>query len=160
MTASVPRGSRGRTRSARVLIGFVVLAVLLAACTQSTGPSRYVYNWNIVVDSLIRPDKLILSGVWLTLSISVVSQFIGVVLGVLGAIGRIARLAPVRWLASTYVWFFRGTPLLVQITFIFYGLGVAGIYKWPPIEILGITVGGAIQAGIVALGVNEGAYMT
>jgi polar amino acid transport system permease protein len=160
MTVNVPHGVRGRTRSARVLIGFVVLAVLLAACTQTTGPSRYVYNWGIVVNSLIRPDKLILSGVWLTLSISIISQLIGVILGVLGALGRIARLAPVRLLSSFYVWFFRGTPLLVQITFIYFGLGVAGIYKWPDLVILGITVGGAIQAGIVALGVNEGAYMT
>ncbi|MGZ6373045.1 MAG: ABC transporter permease subunit, partial [Candidatus Limnocylindria bacterium] len=151
MTPAVPRGTRGRTRSATVLIGLVALAVLLAACTQSTGPSRYVYHWNIVVDSLIRPDKLILSGVWLTLSISIISQLIGVILGVLGAIGRIARLAPVRFISSFYVWFFRGTPLLVQITFIYFGLGVAGIYKWPDIVILGITVGGAIQAGIVAL---------
>jgi polar amino acid transport system permease protein len=143
-----------------VLVGFVALAALLAACTQSTGPSRYQYNWNIVVDSLIRPDRLILSGLWLTLSIAVISQIIGVILGVLGAIGRIARLAPVRWAAGFYVWFFRGTPLLVQITFIYFGLAVAGIYKWPDLVILGISVGGAIQAGIIALGVNEGAYMT
>jgi polar amino acid transport system permease protein len=143
-----------------VLVGFVALAAVLAACTQSTGPSRYQYNWNIVVDSLIRPDRLILSGLWLTLSIAVISQIIGVILGVLGAIGRIARLAPVRWAAGFYVWFFRGTPLLVQITFIYFGLAVAGIYKWPDLVILGISVGGAIQAGIIALGVNEGAYMT
>src|SRR6185503_5807752 len=120
-------------------------SVLLAACTKSTTPSRYQYNWNIVVDSVIRPDRLILSGLWLTLSIAVVSQIIGVVLGVLGAVGRIARLAPVRWLASFYVWFFRGTPLLVQITFIYFGLAV-GIYKWPDLVILGVSVGGAIQA--------------
>jgi polar amino acid transport system permease protein len=160
MTPAVPRGLRGRTRSAKALIGFVALVLVLAACTQSTGPSRYQYNWNIVVDSVIRPDRLILSGVWLTLSISVISQLIGVILGVLGAIGRIARLAPVRWISAFYVWFFRGTPLLVQIAFIYFGLGVAGIYRWPDLVILGITVGGAIQAGIIALGVNEGAYMT
>jgi polar amino acid transport system permease protein len=160
MTPTVPRGPRGRTRSAVVLTGFVALALVLAACTQSTGPARYPYNWNIVVDSVIRPDRLILSGLWLTLSIAVISQLIGVILGVLGAIGRIARLAPVRWAAAFYVWFFRGTPLLVQITFIYFGLAVAGIYKWPELVILGISVGGAIQAGIIALGVNEGAYMT
>lgn len=156
MTPAHPRHMRGRTRSAVMLIGFVVLAALLAAC----GRSNYQYNWNIVVDSVIRPDRLILSGVWLTLSISVVSQLIGVILGVFGAIGRIARLAPVRFLASFYVWFFRGTPLLVQITFIFFGLGVTGVYRWPDLVLLGITVPGAVQAGIVALGLNEGAYMT
>ena len=147
---------RERTRSAKWLIGFVIVVLLLAAC----GRSSYQYNWNIVVDSVIRPDGLILYGVWLTLSISVISQVIGVVLGVLGAIGRISRLAPIRGFAAFYVWFFRGTPLLVQITFIYYGLGVTGVYNWPPIHIGGVEVSGAIQAGIVALGVNEGAYMT
>jgi polar amino acid transport system permease protein len=145
-----------RTRSAAWLIGFAVIAVLLAAC----GRSSYQYNWNIVVDSVIRPDRLILSGLWLTLSISVISQVIGVILGVFGAVGRISRLAPARWASAFYVWFFRGTPLLVQITFIYYGLGVTGVYAWPEVSLLGITVTGAIQAGIVALGVNEGAYMT
>lgn len=147
---------RERTRSAKWTIGFVVVALLLAAC----GRSSYQYNWNIVVDSVIRPDGLILYGVWLTLSISVISQLIGVILGILGAVGRISRLAPIRGLAAFYVWFFRGTPLLVQITFIYYGLGVTGVYNWPPIHIGGVEVSGAIQAGIVALGVNEGAYMT
>jgi polar amino acid transport system permease protein len=156
MTRARSGRQRERTRSATRLIGFVVIALLLAAC----GRSSYQYNWNIVVDSVIRPDHLILYGLWLTLSISVVSQLVGVILGVLGAVGRISRLAPVRWFAGFYVWFFRGTPLLVQITFIYYGLGVTGVYNWPPLHLGGIEVSGAIQAGIVALGVNEGAYMT
>src|SRR4029078_2771622 len=154
MTPTVPRGPRGRTRSALLLIGFVALAVLLAACTQSSPPSRYKSNWDIVVNSIIHPDRLILNGLWLTVSISVVSQLIGVVLGVLGAVGKISRLRPVRWISSVYVWFFRGTPLLVQITFIYFGLSVAGIYKGDYIVLLGITIDGPIQAGIVALGVN------
>jgi polar amino acid transport system permease protein len=156
MTRARSGPQRERTRPATKLVGFVVIALLLAAC----GRSSYQYNWNIVVDSVIRPDGLILYGVWLTLSISVISQLIGVILGVFGAVGRISRLAPVRGLAAFYVWFFRGTPLLVQITFIYYGLGVTGVYGWPPIHIGGVEVSGAIQAGIVALGVNEGAYMT
>jgi polar amino acid transport system permease protein len=156
MTPVHPRRTRPGTRSAARLAGFVLLAVILAAC----GRSSYQYNWNIVVDSVIRPDNLIVSGVWLTLSISVVSQFIGVVLGVFGAVGRISRLYPVRWLAGFYVWFFRGTPLLVQISFLYFGLGVTGLYRFPDLVLLGITVPGKVQAGILALGVNEGAYMT
>ena len=156
MTPARMGHKRERTRSATRLIGFVVIAILLAAC----GRSSYQYNWNIVVDSVIRPDGLILYGVWLTLSISVISQLIGVVLGVFGAVGRISRLAPARWASGFYVWFFRGTPLLVQIMFIYYGLGVTGVFQWPPLNVLGITIDGKIQAGIVALGVNDGAYMT
>jgi polar amino acid transport system permease protein len=133
-----------------------VLAFVLGGCGQSS----YQYNWNILVDSVIRPDNLIISGIWLTLSISVVSQLIGVVLGVFGALGKMSKVAPIRWLANIYVWFFRGTPLLVQITFLFFGLGVTGIYKFPEINLLGVAIPGAVQAGVLALGVNEGAYMS
>jgi len=156
VTSVIARTLRNRTRSAARPAGFIVIALLLAGC----GRSSYQYHWNIVVDSVFRPDGLILYGVWLTLSISVISQLIGVILGVVGAVGRISRVTPMRWAASIYVWFFRGTPLLVQITFIYFGLGVTRIYGWPAITIGGISISGAIQAGIVALGVNEGAYMT
>ena len=147
---------RSRTRLAARLAGFVILAVVLAGCAKS----NYNYRWEILFDSVFRPDRLILNGVWLTLSISIVSQLIGVILGIFGAIGRLARVLPIRWLAGFYVWFFRGTPLLVQITFMFYGLGVTHIYGWPLLTLGPITIPGAVQAGIVALGVNEGAYMT
>lgn len=148
--------TRRKARLAAWPAGLLVISLLLTGCAKST----YPYNWNIVVDSVFRPGPLILTGVWLTLSISVTSQLIGVLLGVIGAVGKISRLAPMRWIASTYVWLFRGTPLLVQITFIFYGLGVTGVYRWPDLNLLGFVVPGAVQAGIVALSVNEGAYMT
>jgi polar amino acid transport system permease protein len=78
---------------------------------------------------------------------------------VFGALGRLSAILPVRWLANFYVWFFRGTPLLVQIALIYFGLGVTGIYSWDRHPLFGI-IPGAWQAGTVALAVNEGAYMT
>jgi len=147
----------GGPRPTVVLAG--ALAVLLVAGCGS-GPSTYQYHWPYFVDSIIHPDNQILFGLWLTVSISVVSQIIGVVLGVFGALGRMSKFAPFRLLANFYIWFFRGTPLLVQITFFFFGLSVAHIYMWPPINILGFSIEGEIQAGIFALGVNEGAYMS
>jgi len=146
--------------SSRVLRPASALAGGLALVLAGCGPSSYQYSWNILVDSVIRPDGQILSGIWLTLSISIVSQIIGIVLGVFGALGKMSRIAPIRWIANVYIWFFRGTPLLVQITFIFFGLGVTRIYQWPPINLLGVSIPGSIQAGIFALGLNEGAYMS
>ena len=148
-------GSLG-LRRARPLAGGLLVALVVAGCQASS----YQYRWNYFFDSIIRPDDLILSGLWLTVSISVISQIIGVVLGVFGALGKMSRLRPIRWLANTYVWFFRGTPLLVQISLLFYGLGVARIYTWPTFNVFGFEIAGAVQAGIFALGVNEGAYMT
>jgi polar amino acid transport system permease protein len=92
--------------------------------------------------------------------IAVISQVIGVVLGVFGALGRLARLRPMRWLANAYVWVFRGTPLLVQIVILYFGLAQTNIIRWDDIIIGDFVIAGAVQAGIFALGVNEGAYMT
>jgi polar amino acid transport system permease protein len=157
MRRSAPKLSAARP--AILLAGLLALtAVAVAGCAG--GRSGYQYDWSIFFRSIFQPSGLILNGVWLTLVISVVSQIIGVILGVFGALGRMSRRRLPRIVASLYVWFFRGTPLLVQISFIFYGLGVAGVYRWPPIDFLGIHIPGEVQAGIFALGVNEGAYMS
>ncbi len=148
-------GGRGG-RLTRAAAGCLLLSVVLAGCVGGS----YPYRWGFFFDSILRPDGFILSGLWLTVSISISSQLIGVVLGVFGALGKQAKRRPIRWLANFYVWFFRGTPLLVQISLLFFGLSVTKIYTWPDINVLGLPIAGAVQAGIVALGLNEGAYMT
>ena len=135
----------------------VVLALTLAGC--SSGKAAYPYHWNLFFDSIFQPDGQILNGLFLTVVISVIAQFIGVVLGVFAALGKMSKVLPIRWLANLYIWFFRGTPLLVQLVFFYYGLSVARIYIWPAITIGPVTIEGAVQAGIFALGLNEGAYM-
>lgn len=147
-----PPGGRRGFLLAAALVGPIVIA----GCQ----PSSYQYRWDFFFTSVFQPDGLILRGVGLTLFIAVTAQTIGVVLGVFGAIGKMARSRLFRIPAGFYVWFFRGTPLLVQISLIYYGLGVTHIYGWPDIEALGPFGKGAVQAGIVALGVNEGAYMS
>src|SRR5207247_4285712 len=148
-----------RPRTAIALLGAAALVLVLGGCTANRA-GIYPYSWDIFWAWLLRPSPRIVNGIWLTVSIAVTSQIIGVILGVFGALGRLAKLWPARILANVYVWAFRGTPLLVQITLIYYGLLVARIYGWPDLVVLGITFPGGIQAGIFALGVNEGAYMT
>ena len=147
---------RSGGRLAGMVTGCLLLGVVLAGCSGGS----YKYRWDFFFDSILRPDGFILSGIWLTLSISVTSQIIGVILGVLGALGKQAKRRPIRWFANVYVWFFRGTPLLVQISLLFFGLTVSKMYSWPDIDLFGLAIPGAVQAGIVALGLNEGAYMT
>jgi polar amino acid transport system permease protein len=154
------RTSITRPRPAIVLAGAVLLLVVLLSACEARRGGIYIYDWSIFWDSLFRPSARILNGIWLTVSIAVTGQIIGVILGVFGALGRLAKFRPARYLANFYVWIFRGTPLLVQIMFLYYGLLVTHIYTWPDIVVLGITLPSAIQAGIFALGVNEGAYMT
>ncbi|MGC8634897.1 MAG: amino acid ABC transporter permease [Candidatus Limnocylindrales bacterium] len=156
---TTPDRSR-QTRGPRpaILLAGALAVILTAGC--ASGEGSYQYHWSYFFNSIFHPDNQILYGLWLTLSISVVSQVIGVVLGVLGALGRMSKFLPFRLLANFYIWFFRGTPLLVQITFFFFGLSVARIYMWPPINLFGFSIEGEIQAGVFALGVNEGAYMS
>ncbi|RVA16700.1 amino acid ABC transporter permease, partial [Mesorhizobium sp. M7D.F.Ca.US.004.03.1.1] len=61
---------------------------------------------------------------------------------------------------SAYLLYFRGTPALVQLMLLYFGLAEIGLYRFPDLSILGITVSGVFQAGVLGLGLNEGAYMT
>jgi polar amino acid transport system permease protein len=104
-------------------------------------------------------DPLIRSGLIATVVVSVIAQAMGVVLGLFAALGKMSKISPMRWLADAYIWYFRGTPLLVQMVLLYYGLGVTHIYDFPNIHLGILTITGAIQAGTLALGINEGAYM-
>ena len=149
-----------RTRSPRpglVLAGAIACALLVAGCTSGK-PIKF--DTQAFATAIFQPDQFILAGIGLTVSISVISQFIGIVLGVFGALGRLSRRRAARWLSAGYLWVFRGTPLLVQLVFFYFGLGAVHLYDWNAIDVAGITIPGAIQAGIFALGLNEGAYMT
>src|SRR4029077_16310651 len=69
------------------------------------------------------------------------------------ALARMSRFAPVRWVSAIYVWIFRGTPLLVQIFYVYFA------FAWPTLHLGFWTIPDAAIAGIVALSINEGAYM-
>jgi polar amino acid transport system permease protein len=90
----------------------------------------------------------ILGGVWVTLFISAVSIVCAVILAVFGALGRLSTNPYFNGLASLYVSVVRGTPLIVQILFIFLALPAAGIVLDP------------LPTGIIALSFNYGAYLT
>jgi polar amino acid transport system permease protein len=90
----------------------------------------------------------ILGGTGLTIIISVVSIVFATILALLGAIGRLSGNAYFNGLASLYVSLARGTPLVVQILFVYLALPQVGIIL------------NAVHAGIIALSFNYGAYMT
>ena len=101
----------------------------------------------------------------LTVVIAVISQALGSLLGFFAATGRKSDHSVVRGVASFYVWLFRGTPFLVQVSIIyfagfpFFGLSIFGGYRWDDISVLGFLIAGRVLAGIFALSLNEGAYM-
>jgi polar amino acid transport system permease protein len=147
-------------RRAITLGGLVLIALILEACSGSRRATAYQYNWDIFFDSLFAPDPRIIRGIILTVTIAIASQLLGIVLGVLGALGRISRHRVFKWPANFYVWVFRGTPLLVQIMLIYFGLLNTNLFRWDDVNIGGFAIEGKILAGITALALNEGAYMT
>jgi len=118
-------------------------------------------DWHVVWVRIGHPDHAFFRALYTTVYMAVIAQTMGVVLGLFAALMRSSTLAPLRWLSGVYVWLFRGTPLLVQIFFVYYGANqLLGFTLIPNSLHLGLfSIDGAIVAGILALGVNEGAYM-
>ena len=106
-----------------------------------------MFHWDTVWHFLFSP--FFLQAAWLTLWLSVVAQFIGVVLGLFLALMRMSRFPVLFWPARAYVWFFRGSPLLVQVLLLWIGL--------PKISGLLLPDYACI---LVAFSLNEGAYMS
>jgi polar amino acid transport system permease protein len=105
----------------------------------------------------------IIDAAWRTLYISVLAQIIGIALGVLTAVPRNLKIPVLGQICGIYVWFFRGTPLLLQIIFWFSALPLYApddaswwIFSYHQ-EWLLLS---PFQAALFGLAVNEGAYMS
>jgi polar amino acid transport system permease protein len=124
----------------------------------------YQFDWTIFWKYIYPPtafqDPLIRTGLIVTIVGSIVAQSLGVVVGLFVALGKMSKFPPFRVLGEAYVWYFRGTPLLVQMSLLFFGLGVTHVYDFPDIIWGTVVIKGAIQAGILALAINEAAYMS
>jgi polar amino acid transport system permease protein len=117
------------------------------------------FDWPFFWHYLLSPSETYLHGLTLTVVLSVVSQSLGTAVGLFAALGRQSRLAPLRGLVGLYIWVMRGTPLLVQIVFIYTGLAAADLFRFYDIDLGVIVVPGNVQAAVLALSLNEGAYM-
>src|SRR6476620_9687796 len=118
-------------------------------------------DWHILWARIFHPDHVFVLALWRTIYISLCAQILGVVLGLIAALMRLSSFAPLRWLSGLYVLIFRGTPVIVQIFFVYFGANLLFGFTLIPNSVnFGLfTMNGAAFAGIVALGVNEGAYM-
>lgn len=101
-----------------------------------------------LLELLRRAAPVMLAGTGYTLLFALASMFGGLVLGFLLAVARIVPWRPLQWAATAYVSLMRGTPLLVQIFVIYYGLPSIGIEFTP------------VTAGVLALSLNAGAYLS
>lgn len=99
--------------------------------------------WQIVVESF---GKLIVPGLTITIPLTLVSFAIGLLLAIVVALVRVAKVPVASQIAWLYIWVFRGTPLLVQLFVIFFGL-----------PSIGITIP-ALPSAVIAFSLNVGAY--
>ncbi len=90
----------------------------------------------------------IASGIWVTLYLSLLSIILATFLALVAALGRLSTFPPIFALSTFYVSLIRGTPLYLQVFFFFLALPQ-----------LGIVLSG-LWAGVIALGLNYGAYMS
>jgi cystine transport system permease protein len=111
-----------------------------------------------MIDLLIRAQPLLETAVLVTLGLGLGSFILGSVLGMVIALARMSRFRALRWLAFCYVSIFRGTPLLIQILLIYFGLPSWGIVIDPiPAALLALTLFAAaylsenFRSGIIAV---------
>jgi len=99
--------------------------------------------WNLLVDSF---PKILVPGLVMTLPLTVIAFSIAMVIAVATALVQIARIPVLKTLARFYIWVIRGTPLLVQLYVLFYGLPNLGIMIDP------------FPSAVIVFSINEGAY--
>lgn len=104
----------------------------------------FKFQWDVVLETF----PLLLSGVELTVIITVCGLLFGFVLGAAAGLMKLSRSLPVRKLAGAYVEAIRGTPLIVQVMFLYFGVPMAVGMRIRP-----------VTAGIIAIAVNSGAYI-
>ena len=105
---------------------------------------------------VVRYSNFFLEGVRNTLIIAFFTVLLGTILGTVMAMARMSRIKPLKWIATAYIEFFRGTPLMVQLMFIFYGLPMIGV-SFPDVSF--IPDFDRFAAGIVAMSLNSCAYV-
>ena len=99
--------------------------------------------WSLIVDSFW---KILKPGLEVTIPLTIISFFLALIIATVTALIQIARIPVLKTIARFYIWVIRGTPLLVQLFVIFYGLPSLGILIDP------------FPAAVIVSSINEGAY--
>ena len=153
---AIPVRHRGRW----VAAGVVCLIIAGVVYSLATTPG---YRWDVIGQYFF--TSRILSGLYLTLALTVIAMAIGIVLGIVLAVMRLSPNPIVSGASWVYIWFFRGTPVLVQILFWY---NISALYPhitlgipWGPalLQLDANTLIAPLTAAILALGLNEAAYM-
>lgn len=119
-------------------------------------------DWPVLRQRIFNDHATFWRALGTTVYISIIAELLGIVLGILTVAAVRSRIPPLRMLAWAYRLVMRGTPPIVQIFFIYYGANLLiGFNLFPDKLVIGpVVIPGAVVAGIAALALNEGAYMS
>ena len=96
---------------------------------------------------------MLLAGAKITVEVSLWGIALGIAIGLVTCLIGMSKIPPLRWLSAVYVWFIRGTPMLVQALLIFFGIP----------QLVGLLISDfrftPLTAGIITLSINAGAYL-
>ncbi len=143
-------------------IGAVIVAVLFAMLVH-TLITNHGFQWHVVGHYFLK--TIVLRGLLLTIELTALSMAIAIGLGIVLAVMRLSPNPILSGASSLYIWFFRGTPLLVQIIFWFNLASLFpklsfGIPFGPRfVTVNANTIITTLVAAVVGLSLNEGAYM-
>lgn len=142
------RWSRQRRSQASIVLAstMLVAALWVAASLIALAPAPIGPNAQAFAE-----------GTAMTVKLTVVSGLIGLAVGLLAALGKVSRITPLRWACTFYIWIIRGTPLLVQIFFVYFALpvlaqGSGSAWLEDAMRMTEFT------AAVLALSLNVGAY--
>ncbi|WP_249977726.1 amino acid ABC transporter permease [Vreelandella olivaria] len=138
----------------KFIASIVILAFVLALLHAFANGN---IEWEFVGRFLT--SKAILWGAWNTIYMSILAMALGTVLGVVFAIMRMSSNPILRYVAKGYIWFFRGTPLILQLllwfnlALVFPTLGIPGVLELSTVDVMT-----PFLAALLGLGINQGAY--
>jgi polar amino acid transport system permease protein len=144
-------------------VAIAIIALLVAMLIHSL-VANPAWQWSYVRGYF--NDTTILKGIWVTIQLTVLSMVIGIVLGIVLAVMRMSPNPVLATTAWVYTWFFRGTPVLVQVLFwysfalLFHNLSIGvpfgpRFHTWDSNSVITPFV-----AAVLGLGLNEAAYMS
>ena len=99
--------------------------------------------WNLFIDSF---PKMFIRGLTVTIPLTAIAFSLAMVIAVIVALVQFANIKVLKQICRFYIWIFRGTPLLVQLYIVFFGLSRIGILLDP------------FPAAVIVFSLNEGAY--
>lgn len=104
---------------------------------------------NLDFTQIVPYIPFMLEGIWVTLRFVIIAIIIGFILGAVIALVKISDVKVLRWLADFYTSIFRGTPLILQLMFVYYGIP----------QVLGYDIS-EFLAAILTFGLNSSAYVS